>query len=76
MRTVWNEDFEQRGGGFYLRGRGRRLVIERLETTMEKPSRYRNEVRKIKDIMLMQARAVASYVRGERDLYEPFVLRG
>ncbi len=69
-------DFTRRGEGVYLRGRGRRLVVERVLEAMESRVEYRGESWRLRDVILGQARAIAAFVRGDSQAYEPWRWRG
>ncbi len=74
-RQLSREDFEERSGGVYLRGRGRRLLLQRLEAKLNSQVSYRGKTWRLRDAMLGQARAVASFLRGESAEYEPLAVR-
>lgn len=69
-------DFTRKGGGVYLRGRGRKLVVERVLEALESRVDYRGESWRLKDVILGQARAIAAYVRGDSPSYDPWRWRG
>lgn len=59
----------------------RRLLIEKLQERLETPEPYglatgsRRDRRKLKSIVVAQARLVAAYVRGQVETYEPYIGR-
>jgi CRISPR-associated protein Cas1 len=52
----------------------RRLLAEKVLARLDGPERYEGKRQSLRAIIQMQARHVATFVRGERDSYEPFVM--
>lgn len=51
----------------------RRMIAERVLDRLERPERYEGKRHRLGSILQMQARHLATYVRGERETYEPFL---
>ncbi|RME42041.1 MAG: CRISPR-associated endonuclease Cas1 [Chloroflexi bacterium] len=51
----------------------RRLLAERVLERLESPVRYEGKRHRLGAVMQMQARHLATFLRGERETYEPFV---
>lgn len=52
----------------------RRLLAEKVLARLDGPERYEGKRQSLRAILQMQARHVATFVRGERDCYEPYVM--
>lgn len=57
----------------YLTEKTRRKLAERILGRLESGERYEKKRHALRSIMQMQARHIATYVRGERDFYSPFL---
>ncbi len=64
--------FEQDERG-YLTGATRRMLAERVLERLAAMERYEQKRHALRSIIQMQARHVATFVRGEREAYEPFL---
>jgi len=68
-----------RGGAIELDSRGRlteksrRSLADKVLTRLEAQERYEEKRHPLRNIVQMQARRLAAYLRGERDAYSPFV---
>ncbi|MCP4358852.1 MAG: CRISPR-associated endonuclease Cas1 [Chloroflexi bacterium] len=62
---------EQDEKGF-LTKKTRRLLAEKVLSRLETAERYQKKRHALRSIIQMQARQLATFVRGERDGYEPF----
>lgn len=51
----------------------RRVIAQKVFERLDTEERYEGMKQKIKTIILKQAQSVASYVRGDRGIYKPFV---
>jgi len=51
----------------------RRLIAERVLERLESPERYEGKRHKLGSILQMQARHLATYLRGEREEYTPYL---
>lgn len=65
-------DIEQDERG-YLSEATRRKLAERILGRLETAERYEKKRHALRSIIQMQARHIATYVRGERDAYSPFL---
>lgn len=61
---------EERGG---LALETRRLVAERVLERLEGPVRYEGQRMALRNVLQAQARHLATFLRGERERYEPFI---
>lgn len=57
----------------YLADTTRRLLAERVLERLETAERYEKKRHPLRAIIQMQARHIATFVRGERESYEPFL---
>lgn len=57
----------------YLTETTRRLLAERVLERLETAERYEKKRHTLRAVIQMQARHIATYVRGERESYEPFL---
>ena len=68
-----------RGAAVELDGRGRlteksrKSLADKVLTRLEAQERYEDKRHPLRNIVQMQARRLAAYLRGERDAYRPFV---
>lgn len=53
----------------------RRAIAEKVLERLEASERYERKRRSLQSIIQSQARHVATFVRGDRDVYEPFLAR-
>ena len=53
----------------------RRAIAEKVLNRLEAAERYERKRRPLRTIIQSQARHVATFVRGDRDTYEPFIAR-
>jgi len=53
----------------------RRMLAEKVLERLEKPERYERKRHPLRAIIQMQARHLATFVRGDRAAYEPFVVK-
>jgi len=51
----------------------RKIIAQKIFERLAGEERYGGMKQKIKTIMMKQAQAIASYVRGDRAFYKPFV---
>ncbi len=58
-----------------LRKETRRKIAEKVLERLEACDRYERKRRPLRTIIQSQARHVATFVRGDRDAYEPFIAR-
>jgi len=56
-----------------LEDKTRRLIAQKIFDRLEAEERYEGVKHKLKTILLKQAQAIASFVRGDRPVYKPFV---
>ena len=74
MLAVFN-----RGAAIELDSRGRlteksrKSLAEKVFTRMDAQERYEDKRHPLRNIVQMQARHLAAYLRDERDTYKPFV---
>jgi hypothetical protein len=63
--------------GLYLgvSGRARKLLLKTVLGRFEEQLRHKDELRRWTDTVLLQARNVAAYLRGDKPSYEGFSLR-
>ncbi|MCB0201104.1 MAG: CRISPR-associated endonuclease Cas1 [Anaerolineae bacterium] len=52
----------------------RRLLAEKVLARLDSPVRYEGKSHALQSVIQMQARHVATFVRGEREHYEPFIM--
>ncbi len=57
----------------YLDEATRRLLAERVLERLETSERYEQKRHALRSIIQMQARHIATFVRGERERYDPFL---
>ena len=57
----------------YLYVATRRLLAERVLERLETSERYEQKRHPLRSIIQMQARHIATFVRGERERYDPFL---
>jgi CRISPR-associated protein Cas1 len=55
--------------------KSRRAIAEKVLARLEAAERYERKRQPLRVILQSQARHVATFVRGDRDAYEPFVAR-
>jgi CRISPR-associated protein Cas1 len=65
-------DLDQKG---LLRKDTRRAIAEKVLDRLEASERYERKRRPLRTIIQSQARHVATFVRGDRERYEPFIAR-
>jgi CRISPR-associated protein Cas1 len=53
----------------------RRMLAEKVLARLEKPERYERKRHPLRAIIQMQARHLATFLRGDRAAYEPFVVK-
>lgn len=53
----------------------RRMLAEKVLGRLEKPERYERKRHPLRAIIQMQARHLATFVRGDRAAYEPFIVK-
>jgi CRISPR-associated protein Cas1 len=58
-----------------LRKETRRAIAEKVLERLEACERYERKRRPLRTIIQSQARHVATFVRGDREAYEPFIAR-
>jgi len=73
--VVAPSQFEVREGVCIMDDRARKLVLREVLGRFEKYMRYGDEKRRWSDMILLQARDVGKYLRGESQRYEGFYLR-
>jgi len=74
-REVTPTDFSVEEGTCRMNDGTRKLLLKTVLGRFEEQMRYREEQRKWTDMILLQAREVAAYLRGDRPSYEGFSLR-
>lgn len=74
-RSVSPKNFEMREGVCRMDGAARRLLLKSVLRRFESYMRYRGEKRRWTDMILVQARKIAKFLRGEAATYEGFYLR-
>ncbi|GFN23389.1 MAG: type I-B CRISPR-associated endonuclease Cas1 [Thermoanaerobacteraceae bacterium] len=75
-KMLGSEDFERRGGAYFLKERGRRLYVQELEEKLQSTFHHRRLRRNVsyQTLLRMELYKVEKHLMGEQ-LYEPFVSR-
>ncbi len=74
-REVPPDDFAMEERSYRMGDNVRKLLLQTVLERFEEQVRYREESRKWTDMILLQARSLAGYLRGEQVRYEGFYLR-
>ena len=67
-------NFEQDEQGL-LKEDTRRMLAENVLERLEKPEKYEGKRHPLRAIIQMQARHLATFVRGDRPVYQPFIVK-
>jgi CRISP-associated protein Cas1 len=72
-KIVKENDLKSVEGGFYLNQSGRRKTMEAVSERLAKVVNYRGLRHSFSNLVLLQAKATARFLTGEKAGYSPFV---